>query len=297
MPPIVASPAMARLPLSFAQQRLWFLDQLEPERPRTLARRSRLQGELDRAALERTLSEIVARHESLRTVFPSVDGDAGSGRSAAARSGALRHRSRRQRCRRHGCRGCARDSSGSGRPFDLENGPLFRALLVRIDSARSRAVLTMHHIVVRRLVAWACCTARSARCTGVRRRPAVAAARAADPVRRLRAWQREWLQGDVLERAARVLERAARGRSAMLELPTDRPRPRVQTLPRRDAHLRARRPSSSRRCATLSATRGRDAVHDAAGGVPDAARTATRARTTSSSARRSPAAAAPRSRS
>jgi amino acid adenylation domain-containing protein len=133
-------------PLSFAQQRIWLHDRLDPDAklfhvPVTL----RLRGELDRAALRRALDEIVRRHQVLRTVFELRDGgpvqvvlpadgvpfdeaDAGGGPDAAERALAL-----------------AREAAA--RPFDLARDPAFRATLVRVDRGEHLLVLAMHHIV------------------------------------------------------------------------------------------------------------------------------------------------------
>ena len=94
-------------------------------------------------------------------------------------------------------------------------------------------------------------------------------------------WQRAWLQGEALRGAARLLAAAARRRAAALELPTDRPRPAVQTLPRRQP-CRVQLPRRAvRRAARRWPARGRHALHDAAGRLPGAAGAATPARTTS----------------
>src|SRR5262249_19672468 len=74
LPPIVATPRQGDLPLSFAQQRLWFLDQMGTAQAYNMPLALRLQGNLDREALRRAFAEIVRRHEALRTTFASRQG-------------------------------------------------------------------------------------------------------------------------------------------------------------------------------------------------------------------------------
>ena len=187
-------------------------------------------GELDRAALQRTLSEIVRRHESLRTVFPSVDGTPGQvvqpagdvalsvtdldASDVAGIDAEVARVTRKE----------------AARSFDLENGPLFRALLVRITPRDHLLVLTMHHIVSD---GWS---------RGVLYREIGAlyeafAAGRPSPLSELpiqyadyAQWQREWLQEDVLSEQAAYWSKQLAGSLPKLDLPTDRPRPSVQTF-------------------------------------------------------------------
>ncbi|HEY7769089.1 condensation domain-containing protein, partial [Longimicrobium sp.] len=148
LPPIEPAARDRRLPLSFAQERLWFIDRLEPgSAVYNLAAAHRLWGELDAAALERAVGEIVRRHEPLRTVFADVDGSPVqvvapfggftlpvedlSGLGDADRGAAARRRAAEE----------------AARPFDLAAGPLFRAALLRIGAQEHVLLLTMHHIV------------------------------------------------------------------------------------------------------------------------------------------------------
>src|SRR5918998_840636 len=122
-------------PLSFAQERLWFLDRMEPGNAfYNLPSAVRLRGALDEAALERALGEIVRRHEALRTTFTEADGlpvqviapfggfalpvEDLSGLGEADRQAALRRRAGEE----------------AARPFDLAAGPLFRASLLRLGA-------------------------------------------------------------------------------------------------------------------------------------------------------------------
>ncbi|HEU0079960.1 MAG TPA: amino acid adenylation domain-containing protein, partial [Longimicrobiaceae bacterium] len=141
-------PRDAPLPLSFAQQRLWFIDRLEPgSAVYNISLTPRLGGELDEAALERALGEVIRRHEALRTTFREVDGSPVqvispfggftlpiedlTGLPEADREAAVRRRATEE----------------AMRPFDLATGPLFRATLLRVDEESYALLLTMHHIV------------------------------------------------------------------------------------------------------------------------------------------------------
>lgn len=156
-PPITVRTKSGDLPLSFAQQRLWFLEQLDPDRcaynmPAVL----RIQGPLDRAALQASLDEIIRRHEALRTVFPSRQGQpyqrilpAGQCPLAvvdltdeASDQPSSDQPSNDQR-RQIGRYAKAEETT----PFDLEAGPLIRGKLLRCADDDWVLLLTMHHIV------------------------------------------------------------------------------------------------------------------------------------------------------
>src|SRR5262245_49686274 len=133
-------------PTSYAQQRLWFLDRLEPgSTAYHLPLVVRLAGPLDARALARALSALVARHEALRTTFFESGGETfqavGPARPVELKLVDL------------GGRGGA-EAAALGlaaeeitRPFDLERGPLFRAALTRLGAEDHLLVLTLHHVV------------------------------------------------------------------------------------------------------------------------------------------------------
>src|SRR6185312_3136046 len=218
------------VPLSFAQQRLWFIDQLEGGSAfYNLPLAVRLQGELQVAALERTLSEIVRRHEVLRTHFEAEGGapvqvieEAAalplpltdlSGLGEAERAAAVR----------------ALAQAKAGQAFELSRGPLLRVQLLRLEETEHVVLLTLHHIVTD---GWS---------TGVLIKEVATLYEAysqgrPSPLAELEwqygdyaAWQREWLQGEVLEEQLRYWRRPLGGEVPWLELPTDRPRPAVQS--------------------------------------------------------------------
>src|SRR5262249_496471 len=135
------------LPLSYAQQRLWFLSQFEgASAAYHIPGALKLSGPLDRDALIRALDRIVARHEALRTSFVQVDGQAAQ-RIAAAQSGcALREQDLRGEAEvdsvlEHMAAAEARA------PFDLSQGPLIRGQLLRVAESEHVLLVTMHHIV------------------------------------------------------------------------------------------------------------------------------------------------------
>ncbi|HEX6040165.1 condensation domain-containing protein, partial [Longimicrobium sp.] len=247
----------APLPASFAQQRLWFLEQLGGTGAAyNIPLRLRLRGELDRAALSRALDRIVARHESLRTVFPAVDGQPVQ-RIAAVEESAFRlveHDLQGTADAEDGLRRLMADEAGA--PFDLVDGPLVRGRLVRMAADDHALLVTMHHIVSD---GWS---------MGVLARELGAlygafARGEADPLPPLAvqyadyaAWQRRVVDGALLERQAGFWERNLAGAPELLELPADRPRPRTRdfagaSLPiELDAELTAALKALSRRHGT-----------------------------------------------
>ncbi|HEX7180736.1 MAG TPA: amino acid adenylation domain-containing protein [Thermoanaerobaculia bacterium] len=213
-------------PLSFGQQRLWFLHQLDPASAAYhIPEAVRLHGALDARALHAALAELVRRHEALRTVFLSTDGEPVQQALAPfapelprADLAALPPNERTREASRLVSRVVQV-------PFDLSRGPLLRAVLLRLGEGDHVLVLAMHHIVsdgwsmgvlVRELTALYEAFARGA----------------ASPLPELplqyadfAAWQRKRLQGEALESQLRAWRERLAGAPTTLELPTDRPRP------------------------------------------------------------------------
>ncbi|HEX7186487.1 MAG TPA: amino acid adenylation domain-containing protein, partial [Thermoanaerobaculia bacterium] len=232
-PPITpVSRESAELPLSFSQQRLWFLDRLEPENsgynvPAVL----RLQGQLDVAALAAALAGIVRRHEVLRTTFPEVDGWP---RQEIARPPAvlvpsivdLADLPAEVRERELTWRAAAE----ARRPFDLMRGPLLRTLLLRLGESDHVLALTAHHIVCD---AWSFAIfirELSSLYTAAVRGEAPQLPALPVQYADFAAWQRDWLRGEVVDRLVEAWRSRLAGAPAGIELPTDRPYPPVQTF-------------------------------------------------------------------
>ena len=219
------------LPLSFAQQRLWFLDQLQPGNPfYNVPAAVALSGRLRLAALEDAVGEVVRRHEVLRTAFPNQRGRPVQ-RIAAPRPGVLPladlsglpAAERRRVVQRL-------TAEESRRGFDLAAGPLLRAGLVRLDAGEHRALFTMHHMVSD---GWS-----SGLLVGELGRLAAAfAAGEPSPLDELpvqyadyAAWQHRHLQGEALAGDLAYWTERLAGAPPLLELPTDRPRPSIPTF-------------------------------------------------------------------
>ena len=215
-------------PTAFAQQRLWFLDQMTPGLtayavmcPITLS------GPLDRRALERALHEIVCRHEALRTTFDVVDGRPVQ---IVDRECALPLAFVDLTCVRVGRRDehAARlVAAEADRPFDLQRGPLVRATLIRVDVGEHLLLLALHHIITD---GW------SARILERDVRAVYAAFTRGEPSRLpelvvqyadFAVWQRRRLAGPALESHRAWWRAALRGAPTVLDLPADRARPGV----------------------------------------------------------------------
>ncbi|HZF12446.1 MAG TPA: amino acid adenylation domain-containing protein, partial [Thermoanaerobaculia bacterium] len=234
IPPIPAIPGGDRagfLPLSFAQERLWFLDRLEPGAATyNVAIAVRLHGPLDRRALAASLGEIVRRHEVLRTTFALAAGRpaqrigpaVGFALLLADLSGLAEER-------REGETGRLA-AAESARPFDLERGPLLRGLLVGLAPRRHEALFTFHHIV---FDGWS--VEVLVRELGALYPANIGGGGRPSPLPELpiqyadfAVWQRAQLQGERLAGELDYWREALAGLPALV-LPTDRSRPPVRT--------------------------------------------------------------------
>ena len=229
-PPIAQVDRRQAVALSYSQQRMWFLWQLEPDSPAyNVGGMARLRGSLDIGRFEAALQALILRHETLRTTFPSRDGVACQ--RVAPQScvrmhwqdySALPAAEREQRLQ-------AFADEQAHQPFDLETGPLLRACLVKADAQEHYFVLTLHHIVTE---GWAMDI--FARELGVlyeaflddRESPLEPLA-----VQYLdySAWQREWLEAGERQRQLDYWVAQLGHEHPLLELPSDRPRPPVQS--------------------------------------------------------------------
>jgi amino acid adenylation domain-containing protein len=230
-PPIHRASREALLPLSYAQQRLWFVDQLNPGNSYfNVVSALRLTGALDSGALERTLSEIISRHEVLRTSFPSKNGKPvqmiapGVDFRLVITDLSSREPDERETEARRLVLAEAQ------LPFDLAKGPLVRASLLRLGEEENIVILTMHHIVSdewskKVLISEVVALYETFR-TGGKSPLAELPIQYADYA----VWQREWLSGEVLQRQLSYWEKQLKGAPAVLELPLDRPRPAVQSF-------------------------------------------------------------------
>jgi amino acid adenylation domain-containing protein len=234
-PPIVPVRRDGELPLSFAQRRLWFIDQLDPgSAVYNFPAAVRLQGPLNLVALKQSLNELVKRHEVLRTTFPMEDGRPvqyiAPFLTLTVPTVDLRDLPEAER--ETEVRRLARDEAQ--RPFDLAAGPLVRATVIRLGENEHVGLLTMHHIVsdgwstgilIREMAAL-----YEAACSGRPSSLPELPIQYADFAH----WQQRWLQGEVLEAQLSYWKQLLAGAPPLLELPIDHPRPPVQTF--RGAH-------------------------------------------------------------
>src|SRR3569832_1511455 len=230
LPQIARREPWVEIPLSFAQQRLWFLEQLQPGNPvYHLPTAIRVMGPLNLAALEKTFAALVSRHEILRTTFKPVNG---SPQQVIAPPSAVSLplidlmvfpvAERETESNRL-------ISEEILRPFDLTSGPLLRTLIIRLKDDEHIVVITMHHIISD---GWSSSVLvgdigalYEAFVTGQSSTLADLPLQYGDYV----LWQREWLQGEVLESQLGYWRKQV-SNLQMLELPLDHSRPPVQTF-------------------------------------------------------------------
>jgi len=218
--------SLAGLPASFAQDRLWFLDQLEPGTAAyNLVRAFRITGPLNVNALTSAIGAVIRRHESLRTIFESVDGEARQvvisdiNVQVPILNLADLPESERER-------EALRIASEEGKkPFDLTRGPLLRTAVLQLSRDRYILVLAMHHIITD---GWSISILfrELAHCY-----EAYASGREPQlpelPIQYVEyaQWQREYITGEPLAKQVKYWKNKLAGAQTILDLPTDRPRP------------------------------------------------------------------------
>ncbi len=226
LPPITRVNRDKPLPLSFAQQRLWFLDQLEGKSATyNVVAAVRLEGQLNQQALEQSFQALVQRHETLRTTFLTKNGAPVAQISDKPFQLAildLRPLSRQPEQEPEVQRLLKEEAIC---PFDLATGPLFRAKLFQLNATSHILQVNMHHIIVD---GWS-------RGIFVREWRVLYEAALTGPASPLPPlpiqyvdfahWQRQWFTGEVLEKQLKYWKQQLAGVPALLELPTDYPRP------------------------------------------------------------------------
>lgn len=227
---IKRSSARNNLPLSFAQQRLWFLNELEPNSPwYNIPAAIRLKGTLNIAALEAGLNEIVKRHEALRTIFQ--DGENGPVQTIISELNLkvkLKDLSELPATNREAeILRLVKDEARA--PFNLSQGPLIRATLLELGEQERVLLINLHHIVSDGWSKGILIREFSALYDAFNRGRTSPLADLPIQYADFTIWQRQWLQGEVLDRQMAYWKEKLGGQLPILQLPTDRPRAAVQS--------------------------------------------------------------------
>jgi amino acid adenylation domain-containing protein len=226
LPELLPAPRDAHPPLSFAQQRLWFLDQLAPgSSAYNVPQAFRLCGDLNFAALESALGEIVSRHESLRTLFAQNAGEAfqvilppAPFKLPIIDLPAVPESAREERMAQ-----CAREDALA--PFDLARGPLFRAALLRFSGKDHALLLNIHHIVSDGWSMGVLARELSALYSSYKEERPSPLVPLPVQYADFAHWQRTWLTGDLLASQLTWWTRHLAGANFTLPLPADHPAP------------------------------------------------------------------------
>ncbi|MEM7129202.1 MAG: amino acid adenylation domain-containing protein [Chloroflexota bacterium] len=228
---IQPTPRDGNLPLSFAQQRLWFLHQIEGEKATTnIPMVLRLSGPLDIALLEQSVAEIVRRHETLRTTFALVDGEPvqviDPDATVTPERIDLQHLPKEQQS----AEVYRLASQEVQYHFDLTTGPLLRVIVIELGKQEFVVAVTMHHIISD---AWSIGVFTNELLTFYQGFSKGQPALLPDlPIQYadFALWQRKWLSGNVKQQQLEYWKKQLAGAPPLLELPIDRPRPAIQTF-------------------------------------------------------------------
>ncbi|CAG0936136.1 surfactin family lipopeptide synthetase A [Thermoflexales bacterium] len=218
------------VPASFGQERLWFLDQLEPNTTAYLIPVSvRLSGELDIFAFQQSLDQVIQRHESLRTSFASVEGQPRQVIAPQINLELPIVDLRNLPAAVREAKASSLAAAEAQQPFQLTQGPLLRATLLRLEAEEHILLLTFHHIISD---GWSIgvllgelTTAYAGFCIGQTPSLPELEIQYAD----FALWQRDWVQGKAMEEQLEYWKHQLHD-VPVLELPTDWPRPAIQTF-------------------------------------------------------------------
>jgi amino acid adenylation domain-containing protein/FkbH-like protein len=231
LPPMKRQGRSETVPASFAQQRLWFINQIEPENPiYNIPQMRHIRGPLQVDALEKSLNEIVRRHEALRTTFQVVDGQPMQLIGAPSEEqlfvsdlSYLPDNERNEEIERLALQNAMR-------PFDLAHDPMLRASLLRTAPDDHVLLIVIHHIAGDRWSAGILAQELAALYAAFVRGEPSPLPELAIQYADFALWQRGWLQGSELELQAAYWRQQLAGAPPLLELPTDRPRPSLLTF-------------------------------------------------------------------
>ncbi|NJM19925.1 MAG: amino acid adenylation domain-containing protein [Richelia sp. SM1_7_0] len=223
-------PRWQQLPISFAQQRLWFLTQLEQNSPfYNISAAVQLQGELNVEALQQSFNQIVHRHEALRTNFLTKEGQPLVVISEAkpltlsildiSSIGANQQAEFQQQIARE-----------AQKPFDISSDCLLRVKLLRLGEQEHIILVTMHHIVSDGWSVGVLVEEFSSFYSNFCNEEPISYPELPVQYVDFAAWQRQWLQGEVLENQISYWLKQLENAPKVLELPTDYPRPKIQTF-------------------------------------------------------------------
>lgn len=232
VPNIVSVPRDGELPLSFAQQRLWFLQQLDAESAAyNMTGVLRVEGHLEAPVLEESLTEVVRRHEVLRTTYVKLKGEAAQRIHPPGRVPVTFTDLRSFSPEEREVRSRELMKQEAGQPFDLERGPMLRVHLHKLDENSYRLLLSTHHIAADGWSVGLIFRELSVLYEAfLERKPAILPPL---PVQYVdyAAWQRKWLTEDVLENQLQYWRERLLPHPSPLQLPTDRAHPAMQTFP------------------------------------------------------------------
>jgi len=229
--PITRVPRTAALPLSFAQQRLWFIHQLYPDSPAyNLPIAVRIQGDLNLAALEKSLGEIVRRHEVLRTTFKTINEATVQVIAPNQPVVITRHdlRERAEPDRENEAQQIVAEEAR--KPFDLATGPLLRATVVLMGEEDHIVVLTLHHIVFDNWSSGILVKELGALYEAFSKGEPSPLTELPIQYADFAVWQREWLQGEALQAQLDYWKKKLAGQLPVIKLPADRINPSASTF-------------------------------------------------------------------
>ncbi|HEY4903679.1 MAG TPA: amino acid adenylation domain-containing protein [Candidatus Sulfotelmatobacter sp.] len=229
LPPISRANREERIPLSFAQKRLWFLAQMEEaSRAYHIPMAVRLTGDLDVNALRRALDRLVARHEALRTTFALSDGESAQriGYLGDGRFHLVEHDLRLHSNPKIEMESLAAEEANA--LFNLQTGPLARGRLVRESEDGYMLLITMHHIISDGWSMGILCEELSVLYAAFTRGEEDSLPELPVQYADYALWERKWMEGEVPRRQEEYWRRALQNAPSLLELPTDRTRPSQQ---------------------------------------------------------------------